>query len=629
MFALKPIKGPSRLKGFQMGGSMRVLPLLCSVAFALTSPLSLAQNTASTSTQTPSFRSTTRAVVVDVVVSKGDAPVLGLGKQQFEVFEDGKPQAIDYFEEHSAKNLPAGAVASLPKMPPGVYTNVPPAPTNDSVNVLLLDALNTDKEDQIYVHNQIIQFLKTMQPGTRAAIFTLSSQLRMVQGFTTDTSSLHNALNDPKYGVEPVKPRESRSIQDKIDDLHHIDTLVMMNNGHWTEGIAAVQSFQREFANRQADERVSMTLEALQALARYLAGVPGRKNLIWFASSFPVAVFPHMGESQRANQLNVDSMREYGKEVRETADLLTTSKIAVYPVGAEGVMSEHVFEANLKAPTDYEGQTQGDSGKGNNVMMPYIHENGARSDKMMAMEQLAEDTGGKAFFNTNDLNGATQKAIADGAHYYTIAYTPTNKKMDGSYRRIEVKVKDGKYRVAYRHGYNADDVGNLASEEKETNPLHGLMMAGMPEATQILFATRVLPMSPQPAATSPHAGKNAKLTGPTTRYSIDFMIRWTDVKLDAKQDGSHTGKVEVELLAYDREGKAVNWTGATEVMDLKPDLFAAIEKSGVPAHVEMDLPSDEDVVLEAGVYDWETGKAGTISVPLPVKDRVVAQRVGR
>lgn len=64
-------------------------------------------------------------------------------------------------------------------------------------------------------------------------------------------------------------------------------------------------------------------------------------------------------------------------------------------------------------------------------------------------------------------------------------------------------------------------------------------------------------------------------------------------------------------------------------MDLKPDLFAAIEKSGVPAHVEMDLPSDEDVVLEAGVYDWETGKAGTISVPLPVKDRAVAQRVGR
>jgi VWFA-related protein len=543
---------------------MRFHLMLCGCAFlAIAGQPIGAQKKADSDSHSPSFRSTTRAVVVDVVVAKGDTPVTGLGKQQFEVFEDGKPQAIDYFEEHSAKTVPAGEIPPMPKMPEGVYTNVPPAPTNDSVNVLLLDALNTDKEDQIYVHNQIIQFLKTMKSGTRAAIFTLGSQLRMVQGFTTDAAALHEALNDPKYGAAPVKPEESRSLHDKIYDAQHIETMVMMNNGHWTEGIAAIQSFQHEFANQQAEERVGMTLEALQALARYLAGVPGRKNLIWFSSSFPVAVFPHIGESQRPNQLNVDSRREYGKAVRETADLLTTSKIAVYPIGAEGVMSEHFAEANVSHPTDYEGSVEGNNtaAEMKQACVPcYVHENGARSDKMMAMEQLAADTGGRAFFNTNDLNAATQKAIADGAHYYTIAYTPTNKKMDGSYRRIEVKLKGGNYRVAYRHGYNADDVPKLEGGKENVNPLHGLMMAGMPDATQILFATRVLPMSPQPAANSPHAGKNAKLTGPTTRYSVDFMIRWTDVKLDAQADGSHTGKVQVELLAYDRDGNAVNWT---------------------------------------------------------------------
>ncbi len=62
-------------------------------------------------------------------------------------------------------------------------------------------------------------------------------------------------------------------------------------------------------------------------------------------------------------------------------------------------------------------------------------------------------------------------------------------------------------------------------------------------------------------------------------------------------------------------------------MDRKPDLYAAIEKSGVPAHVQINLPSEKDVVLEAGVYDWETG-AGTLAVPLPVKGRAVAQRLG-
>ena len=139
--------------------------------------------------------------------------MLALHKQDFQILEDGKPQTIDFFEEHTARTLPPGALVSLPKMPPNVYTNVPPAPESDSINVLLLDALNTDKEDQIYVHNQIIHFLKTMQPGTRVAIFTLAGKLRMVQGFTTDTSVLRDALNNPKNGVTPQTTNISRSFR--------------------------------------------------------------------------------------------------------------------------------------------------------------------------------------------------------------------------------------------------------------------------------------------------------------------------------------------------------------------------------------------------------------------------------
>ena len=169
--------------------------------------------------------------------------------------------------------------------------------------------------------------------------------------------------------------------------------------------------------------------------------------------------------------------------------------------------------------------------------------------------------------------------------------------------------------MSYRRGYNADD--NVASDAKpEANPLHALMVRGMPNSTQILYAARVVPADPQPAPNSPHAGKNPKLTGPTARFNVDLMIRWTDVKLTAAEDGSHTGKIQVELLAYDRDGKARNWTGATEAMSLKPDIFAAIQRSGVPAHMEIDLPTDADVYLATGVFDWETGKAGTMEVPL-------------
>ena len=247
--------------------------------------------------------------------------------------------------------------------------------------------------------------------------------------------------------------------------------------------------------------------------------------------------------------------------------------------------------------------------------VPYINEDAARSDKIMAMEQLAKDTGGKAFYNTNDLNAAMQHAIADGSHYYTIVYSPTNKKMDGSYRRIEIRVPESKYRLAYRRGYNADD--SLAIDTKtDSDPLHPLMLRGMPSATQLLYGVRVVAVNPQPAANAPRAGKNAKLTGPTKRYSVDFMIRWTDVRLEPAADGKHTGKLQVELLAYDRDGHAVNWVGGTQQMNLTPDLYAAMQRSGVPAHFEIDLPANEEVFLETGVYDWATGKAGTLEVPL-------------
>jgi VWFA-related protein len=119
--------------------------------------------------QVPVFRTRSHAVVVDVVVTNGDQAVMGLHKQDFQVLEDGKPVTVDYFEEHTAKTLPPGAPAPV-KMPPNVYTNVPPAPESDSVNVLMLDTLNTDREDQAYVHQQMINFLRTMQPGLRVAV---------------------------------------------------------------------------------------------------------------------------------------------------------------------------------------------------------------------------------------------------------------------------------------------------------------------------------------------------------------------------------------------------------------------------------------------------------------------------
>ena len=253
--------------------------------------------------QVPVFKTQSRAVVVDVVVTKGDEAVTGLRKQDFQALEDGKPVTLDFFEEHTARSLPPGAAPALPKLPAHVYSNVPPAPESDSVNVLLLDTLNTDRPDQANVHQQIIDFLKTMQPGVRVAVFVLGSRLRMVQGFTTDSSVLRDAVNDKKNGMKmEADTSVTRSLQDKFDDIEEKQRLAHDADGRrrLSEALSAMQ---QDFVAYQADQRVAMTLEALNYLGRYLAGVPGRKNLIWFASSFPVTVFPSPKEKQSFGQI--------------------------------------------------------------------------------------------------------------------------------------------------------------------------------------------------------------------------------------------------------------------------------------------------------------------------------------
>ena len=132
-------------------------------------------------------------VLVDVVVTnnKGE-PVSGLRTEDFEVLEDGKPQTISTFEEHRGA---APTQIKLPPMPPNVYTNFPLVEKADSLNVLLLDSLNTPAPDQVYVHSQMIKHLKDIPANTRVAVFTLASRLRMVQGVTTDSSALLAAVN--------------------------------------------------------------------------------------------------------------------------------------------------------------------------------------------------------------------------------------------------------------------------------------------------------------------------------------------------------------------------------------------------------------------------------------------------
>ena len=564
--------------------------------------------------QVPVFKANARAVLVDVVVTDSHGnPVSGLRQQDFKLTENGKPESVVFFEEHKGA---AVVPIELPKMPPNVFTNVPVAPQADALNVLLLDAVDTPQTDQSYVRAQVLEFLKTMKPGTPLAVFSLATDLRLVQGFTGSPSTLLASLQDKKNGVWPETTAFSHSTKDDLDDRDAVEMRRTMlgGNGHTNAGVDSLEQAQQSEKGYQAGQRVLLTAAALENLARYLARIPGRKNLIWFASRFPMAFFPvtngngalavgrKTGGLEPPKQVQLQSSK-----LKETADLLTVSRVAIYPVGARGAETVVWRQADQ--------WNRGSDG-------PELAD---ITDNYHTMRQLASETGGEMIAGTNDFSKAIARAIDNCSHFYTLSYTPSNPKMDGQFRSIEVSIPEAKYTLAYRKGYYALDsdqapAGSKNSPKEKTaatpTPLQTLMMRGAPSSTEILYGARVALVDPQPEPKAARAGKNAKLKGPTKRYAVDLMIRLKDVKLQLTAAGEHTGKVQVQLLAYDRDGHALNWQGGTLAMNLTPDEYAAIQRSGVPAHFEIDVPSDKDVFLATGVYDWESGKAGTLEIPL-------------
>ena len=582
---------------------------------------------AQSSDASPTFKSEVHVVVEDVVVTdhKGD-PVPGLGKDDFQLLEDGKPQTVISFEEHKG----VSDQAALPPLPPTIYTNYPTVKPADSINVLLLDSLNTSFSDQTKIRPQVADFLKSVPAGSHIAIFTLSSGLHMVQGFTSDSAILLDALNknvDSRPQPSTLLPSGAAvNLDTEINDQ-----LSVTGAGMPAGAVASAERLQ-EFQNRaqtsQDQLRVGQTLEALERLAAFLTGVPGRKNLIWFSQSFPLARVP--GQGVQNYRIALPERLEFQK----TVNMLAAAQVAIYPIAPGGLDQKFISnEARVKSVSQSSWKTvqnqqisevTSPSWNTDNVLADQSSRDHARQvANLGTMDEIALDTGGEAFYNTNGFKDALARVVSDGAHYYTISYAPTDRRTDGSYRRIEVKLSRGDYHLSYRRGYFSEEPKQAKQEpEPKRDPLRPLMISGMPDATQITYKIRVLPLPSQTAATPLDKRAKAAVRQPLTRYAIDFAILVSDLTFTLAPDQQRQSKVEIALVAYDQAGKPVNSVVKSADISLNPQLYAGFAKTGVPLHEEIDVPNP-GAYLRTGICDVATGRAGTLQVSL--KDASFAQ----
>ncbi len=595
---------------------MNLRRLLVSVVPVLTVSALLAQVPARTDSKpAATFEANVRVVLLDVVVAdnKGE-PISGLRESDFQVFEDGKLQTITSFEEHKG-GLPVRT--QLPPMPAEVFTNFPEIATADSVNVLLIDGLNTPLQDQTFVRSRIIKYLKTIPPGARVAIFGLTSKLRMIQGFTTDSSTLLAAL-DEKSLLTPYKsPLLPSSAEKNAAEAY---ATLLETNRLGSEGppptaidqlvdpVAALKDFLGETGIRVTESRVAITLTALEQLGRYLGGFPGRKNVIWLSGSFPVSFFkdPYLPDSMGV-------LRGFYGEIQRTSDLLTTAQVAIYPVAAEGLAPDAAYQANAD-------MTVGKSGKRfTQDHVERVHAGVAdRASRQGAMEEIASDTGGQAFYNINGLDEVLSRVTNNGMRYYTLSYSPSDKRANSDYRKISVKLTGEKHKLSYRRGYYALDAKALyrAGVKETSDPLLPLMAFAAPDISQVIYKLRVAPAAAQPAAGAPVAGAATDLKGTLTRYDLDFAIAVEDLKFDVGSNGTRTGVVEAKVIIYNSAGKPVNMVGRRGQIALDAKGYARARKVGLQVHEQIDVPSGSNLHLRSGVFDLNSGKAGTLGISI-------------
>ncbi len=562
-----------------------------------------------------------RETVIDVTAMDGKGqPVHGLKASDFIVEEDGKPQPIVAFEEYSNNSRPASG-GPRPQLPPHVYTNLQPPPETSAVNILLLDALNTQPADQAFVKQEAIRYLKSMPPGTRIAVLGLSSRLRLLQGFTADPAILIAAVNSKKNRSLP-SPFIDSDTGDSIGSL-----LDIVDDGT----AASLAEFEREQTTFQQDMRNRMTLEALNQIAAYVAGIKGRKNLVWFSAGMPLTIFPAQAENAATGATNdLQGLTDYAKDIRKTTDLLTAAEIALYPIDARGLFSNPANSA-VAAATGLSGKSAPQKGaKDAAAQMAFLQKT---AQEHLSMEAVAEATGGAAFYNTNDLGAAVARAIENGSTYYSISYNTPDPNYDGRYHSVRVKLNRPDVRLSYRRGYNSDDIAHNAiapgltlatsAPQPYGSNMAASMARGAPTSGELLFDVRIEPSTAAPKPTDPPVlgTLDPKLQGRhLVRYDVEYVLPARQLIFSPKPGGSFAGSVEFDLAAYDVYGKRITGLSQTLSLPLTAERYQRMIASQTPLRFfqQVDLPPGE-TFLRVGVLDRTADSTGTLEIPLTVR----------
>jgi VWFA-related protein len=554
-------------------------------------------------------KANTRLVIVDVVArDKKDQIVPDLQATDFKVLEDGRKQTVSVFAFQHPQTETAQSSSSPEAVPPppNVFRNTPRFKTNSALNVVLLDGLNTNLLNQAYVREQMVKFLEKLPQGQPVAIYALGRKLRLLQDFTTDLTGLKKIIQAFKGESSHVLASPTGTPEVPITLQGWADQMATEFNPQIK---TQLESFSQEDSSNQMDVRIQYTVTALNSLARTLAGYPGRKNLIWITEGVPVHIFASNYQvslqQQGSNLVKVlpdgqseaRTRRTYDNQLALVANLLADAQVAVYPIDARGLVGNPFFNVanNVSGQAALGGLAMSAEGKQTEELFE-AHSN---------MLDIAEKTGGKAFYNRNNIDGALLGDLDDGSTYYTVGYYPESKDWNGKFRKIQVSVDRPGVKLRYRLGYFAIDRAVYEQNHPQQRDLDfaQALDPNSPVATALQFQVEV---------TSP--------SQPTNKVLVRYAIDPHQINFETTADGLNHARVDCAARVFSpKDVEHPVKTEATRIeAALKPEVYEKINRTWFPCELKLDLPPGS-YLLRLAVRDNLTGQLGSVNAEVAVK----------
>jgi VWFA-related protein len=551
---------------------------LLKCTLALTAAASLA---ISLGAQDANFSVDTKLVVVNVTVrDKAGKLVTNLTANDFQIFEDNVAQKVAVFERQDLSTEPmaplsfatrpqtleekAAQPTVAPAAPAGAVVTTqlardPKRYQNKRLIGLFFDMSSMQPLEQARAQEAAIKFLQSqMTAADMVSIMTFSTKFKTVMDFTDDRESLIATLRKMALGEASDLAGMASTAADEGDD----------------SGSFAADDTEFNVFN------TDLKLTALEDAARKLSVYPEKKALIYFSSG--------------VEKTGIENQ----SQLKATVNAAVRSNVSFYPVDARGLTA--------LIPG---GDASTASSRGTGILTG-TKQAGLRAsfnDSQETLYTLAEDTGGKALLDVNDLTLGIKQAQEDIRSYYMIGYYPTNAAEDGKYRRIRVQLsptsalaKDAK--LDYRNGYyGGKTFAKFTSNDKERQLQEALTLGD--------------PVSELPLALEVDYFRVAK-----DRYFVPISVKLPgDAVALAKKNGKQTTNLDFIGQVKDAAGKLVG--GVRDQITVKLTDTDA-EKLG-----QRHLQYDTGLTLGPGNYSLlflaredQTGKMGTFETKFTVPD---------